>query len=420
MKPAFTTRFRPLSRRNLLQAGCFGVAWLAGTPGAFSASANPLGGRILGLTTTGNEAGTGGDTSELLSLDLASGEHRLAALDEYRLGHSLVALPDGGFFAVPYGEEQNPCLFLAPDFSITGEFFAPRGHGFGGHAVLLPDNQTLFTHFNISGDKRGRTARDTGQLCLIDVATRQVVQASPSAILHGHDIIVTRDRRTVIIADDGNIESPVPINHPYGVISHKPALHLYDAITLAKRDTIDLPINGGLVHIEEGADGRVYGGAEQFVYRDAAGTAILESIIGEQTDAYLAGITDEQYQEEVPLPGPLVGIDLDNHTVSSTTRIEHSDPFDMRLNLQSGLLFSVFSTSDQLARYDAGTMSWSYFSTKDFGVEEPFGLIELPGTTLMAVNGYEAGIAVFDAVTMTLVRHFDIPTYGMKHMLFSA
>lgn len=413
-------------RRQLLTAGSLGLAVMLAGRRAIAASAAAvtdaarLQGRVLGLTTRGpGKDPYGGDTSELLHLDLASGDAQLATLGDYSLGHSLLTLPGGAFFAVPYGVEDNPCLFLDKDFAITGEVFAPADHGFGGHAVLLPDNKTLFTHFNREEEFRGLSARDTGQLCRIDIASGKVTHVEPSGILHGHDMILSRDGKTVILADDGYIETPVPDFHPYGVISYKPALYLFDAVTLAPTQTIDLPINGSLVHIEEGTDHRIYGGTEQFVPRNDIGREILENTIGDETDAYLASVTEAQYREEVPLPGPLIGVDVDSGDVSSTVSVEQSDPFDIRLNQDTGLLFSVYSTSNQLARLDARQQAWSYFPTAALGIHEPFGLIEIPGTPWMVINGFERGVAVFDAQTMDLVRYYDIPTYGMKHMLFS-
>jgi len=222
----------------------------------------------------------------------------------------------------------------------------------------------------------------------------------------------------VIIADDGDVETPVPDDHPYGVFSYRPSLNVFAATSMEKVKTIDLPVNGALVHIEQGLDGRIYGGAEQFVYRDETGREILEGIIGANTGKYLDGISYEQYLEEVPLPGPIVGVDLASGEATSHTRMEHSDPFDIRLNQETETLLSVYSTSDQLARLDPHTGEWSYTSTRDFNIREPFGLIDIPGSSLMAVNGFEQGIAIFDAANMQLVRYFDVPTHGMKHMLY--
>ena len=113
----------------------------------------------------------------------------------------------------------------------------------------------------------------------------------------------------------------------------------------------------------------------------------------------------------------LIGMDLQTGEVTSTTQLDHVDPFDIRLSRETGLLFCVYTSSNMLARYDWEAGTWAYFSTEAFGINEPYGLIEIPDTSLMVLNGYRQGIAVFDARTMQLERFFDIPTHGMKHML---
>jgi len=188
------------TRRQCLAGGMFGLSALffgkAGLAASGAASRIPekLEGRILGLTTAGPGMLSRGSASVMLTLDLVTGEQNLLSLDDYRLGHSLTPLPDGSYFAVPYGETEDPCLFLDRRFAVLDEFHAPRGYGFGGHAVLLPDNKYLVLHFNSAPKGRLRDASDTGQLCLVDWESRSVVHARATDILHGHDMIVTRDR----------------------------------------------------------------------------------------------------------------------------------------------------------------------------------------------------------------------------------
>lgn len=402
-------------RRQVLQGGSVGLATLfTSVPWRSKGAESDINGRIIGLTTL-DENGASWRRSELLSLDLASGEMRMSSLGRYRVGHSLIRLPGGGYFAVPYGDDRDPCLFLDEDFQVMDRLFAPEGHGFGGHALLLPDNKTLFTHFNYEGGEQG--ANDTGTIALVDIATRQVVHRAPSAILHAHHIILSRDGTTVILSDDGDILTPFPENSPYSVIPYRPSLHLFNANNAEFMRTVDLRTNGGFVHIEEGMDGRIYGGIEQFVFRNEVGIRELRKQLGGETDAFVARFDPEAFPEEIPLPGPLVGMDLASGQVTSSMSLDHLDPFDIRLNQATGLLLCVYTTSNMLARYDWDAAAWTYFSTGAFGINEPYGLIEIPGTSLMALNGYRRGIAVFDVRTMNLERYFDVPTHGLKHML---
>ncbi|MFT5208431.1 MAG: hypothetical protein ACI9CE_000145 [Flavobacterium sp.] len=104
--------------------------------------------RIRGLSTFDPKRTEQALGSNLLSLNLGTDQIRFNGLADYRSGHSLIVLPDNRYFAIPYGDESIPCLFLNADLKVIGELYAHKGHGFGGHAVLLPHKKTILTHFN--------------------------------------------------------------------------------------------------------------------------------------------------------------------------------------------------------------------------------------------------------------------------------
>ncbi len=81
----------------------------------------------------------------------------------------------------------------------------------------------------------------------------------------------------------------------------------------------------------------------------------------------------------------------------STTDIRHPDSFDIKLNRTTDHMFSTYTSSNSSARRDPNTDSWDYFSTLDFGIEEPSGLVKIPDTPLMMVNGFFKRFAVFNA-----------------------
>ena len=77
----------PFLRRDFLKAGSFGMALLLGGRQAIAAnatsnvSAASLRGRILGLSTMSEGKGTEDNTSEIINLDLNTGEYVLTPLN---------------------------------------------------------------------------------------------------------------------------------------------------------------------------------------------------------------------------------------------------------------------------------------------------------------------------------------------------
>ncbi len=102
----------------------------------------------------------------------------------------------------------------------------------------------------------------------------------------------------------------------------------------------------------------------------------------------------------------------------STTDIRHLDPFDIKLNRTTDHMFSTYTSSNSSARRDPNTDSWDYFSTLDFGIEEPSGLVKIPNTPLMIVNEFFKRFAVFNASDKSPVRLYETENFGLRHMLF--
>lgn len=418
-----------ISRRSFIGLGASLVASVSWPAIARARSLKPaeLTGRILGVTTL-NPDNHREEVSAVVSINLADDSVEYTSLPDHRLGHSLLPLPDGGFFAVPYGEDDTTCLFLATDLSVKGRFEAPAGHGFGGHAVVAPDGKTIVGHFNQSGyEPDKRTPDQTGQLYALDIESGELVKTLSTNILHGHDIILSRDQTAVIVGDDGTTEvraagEPRPSGDPFSLVPHSPSLSLFDSKTLALKKTIPLDINGSLVHIEQDQSGRVFGSVEQYVSRDEAGFSALLALLGQDgdVDRYVRSLAEEDYELELPYPGPLVQIDTETNAIERHLTPQNQAPFDIKINEKTGRVFNVFIASGMLARFDPLKQKWGFFSARDYGIDQPYGLTDIPGTTMMAVNGFMEGLAVFDTLTMALVKHIPVKNHGIKHLLYQA
>ncbi|MCB1614459.1 MAG: hypothetical protein KDI30_00455 [Pseudomonadales bacterium] len=411
----------PSSRRHFLKQFSFATAALAGYhPLAAMCGSRPAGlsGQIYGISSkqlspAQNQKGNG---STLIHLDLNKGFTRYHLLPDYHSGHSLIEIDPDNFYCTPYsGKQPSPCLFLDSAFNITARIDAPEGFAFGGHSALLPDGKTIFGCFNPTN----RFKQNTGIAYLVDTATKKLVKTFNTPLLHAHDMIVSIDQQHIIVSDDGTVEGPIDSNSPFSEIIQDPAVYFFNCNTLEIDKKVQHGHNGSFVHIDQDQDGSIYGAIEQFIYADAKPELYLEPLLHEKTAAYIASYNKGG---EIPLPSPMVRISAsDKRAESISAQLEyHTNPFDIKFNTNSGYLVNVFVDSNTLVRYNPRNGKSDYFSTTDYGISKPFGLANLGNTSLMALSGFDRGIAVFDTNDMSYVTCFSQENHGLRHMIFKA
>ncbi|MDA0272127.1 MAG: hypothetical protein O3C68_02600 [Proteobacteria bacterium] len=223
-----------LTRRQVLELAMVG-ATAAALP-SVAVARKPVAGRILGLCTLDPADGRN-EVSRLVALDLVTGAVDYHDIGPYKFGHSLLQLPGGGYYATPYGDDEMGALFLDDKFRVTGEVKVPAGHGYGGHSVMLPNRKNIFGHFNRTAYEEKLAPEDTGRTYLLDIESRSVVESKPSDVLHGHDMLVTRDGRDIVVGDDGTIETRFgealfQNENPFSLIPGEPQFVVFDATTL--------------------------------------------------------------------------------------------------------------------------------------------------------------------------------------------
>ena len=420
-----------LSRRRFLQSAQIGIAGLLSRQ-VLGQRSSRLSGKILGLTTL-DSSQTGEERSELFRLDLKTGHSSIESLGDYRFGHSLIPLPtsdskSANWLAVPYGDDRVGCLVLNSAGRVQHRILAPEGYGFGGHAVALPALNKVFVHLNPGRyDPRQATFHQTeprGKIALIDIATGTLRIISETTILHAHDMALSRDGNHILVSDDGtkssfdlDNNSDADTNNGFSLQIVEPAYYLFDSKDFSLIKKIPQGINGSVVHLVEDMDRNIIAGVEQYVNRNKAGIDALRKLLGDETDKYIASFDPDIFAEDLPYPGPLFSTNLDTGSITRVVNQAHQDPFDICLNEFTGTICNVFTASDTIARRSSSDGRWTY--TKSFNCKQPFGLCDISGTPFMAVNGFEAGISIFDVRDMRLKTHFQTQNYGLKHLQFA-
>lgn len=432
-----------LKRRDFLRfaAGLAVAPWFE-RPLAAGTAPWSLDARILGVATSvvhprhlSGDLGSREHDTAVVDLDLASGEARYHALADFTQGHSMQPLPDGGYFVTTYRSQKKvQGLFLGPHLDVRAQVDDFEEGALGGHSILLPGGETIVSVVSREAYSATKSAKDTGLLVLIDVATQKVERVVEAPVLEGHDIILLRDGEHFVVADDGNVPVTGSI---FEYDPHDPAFLVYRCRDLELVRKISLGINGAVVHIEEGADGQIYGGVEQRVNADEAGLAQLRKVMGADAEGYLEDfladperrktvvldeLTGKPMPIQVELPSPVVICDPATGEVRTVMRDRRRqlDSFDTMLDLETGNMLTVSVSSGSLLRIHGESGRASTWSTKELGIpKEPYGLVDIPDSPLMAVCGFENGVAVFDTSTMAKVRYYGIETFGMKHMIMA-
>ena len=394
-----------LNRRSFLK---FSIL-LPGVPSLVRAQKPQLlSGKLLGLTTLNKQSA---ERTLLFSLDLHSGQVDFQSLDNYRFGHSLEALSDKRWLAIPYGDDNQACLVLDHKGQVTRELHAPDGMGFGGHGVVLDDGNQVFLHYNATERQRS----GGGQAVIVDSRSGKILHRAATPVIHGHDIIRSRSGQ-IILADDGVLESDNPAD-PLLLTPIKPALYYYSPM-LALEKSVALPTNGCVVHIAEDSESRITGAVEQYVRRTEGGRAFLHSLLGTDTESYISKFDVNDFPDDLPLPGSILTVSSQG-TVDETFQIRHQDPFDMIYNAASGTNCCVFTEANLVAWKNVGSSNWQYKKVSDAGLTSPFGLANIGTTPLIAVNDFDRGVLILDTTDMSEVAFFDVPTQGVKHLSFA-
>ena len=309
---------------------------------------------------------------------------------------------------------------LDMDHKFIAHLDAPDGYDFSGHGTLLPGTDMFVASLNFIDPQ---TSKNEGKLIVVDVAqsTPKVIDIVPSNGLQPHDMALSPDGQTLIIAHNGsttNHRGDSKYRYLKEIVS--PGLAVLDAKTLALRKFIRTPFEAEVTHMDIRADGKVVCCLQQYLNtakrsRDDA-LALFESEFG-QEDIMLAAVELGRKAKGISLSLPSLLVDLDTGQAtpflenklyqrqaqsvayhSSTGKTAVSYPYVNGL-----LLIAPDGTAEAMSSYGIGLHNLA-------------GLTDLPGTPYMAMAGFDHDISIVDMRTLELVHQIRLPLLKTAHI----
>jgi hypothetical protein len=425
-------RMQHLTRRDvarlLASAGLtlsIGMSGSRAEPSGSQAASKPaLAGHLhaLGLNPTlfpGFEKRRGEAGSVLTSLDLAKGTVRQTLLN-IAGGHMTCGLADGAIMCVAHHEPKS--LIVNGEHEVMAELSTGPDHVFGGHAwvhqardlIVLPQRR-----------RQARATSDVGSVLVYDAKTYRLLDQVETGGIHPHELQSIPGTDELAITHYGDItEEHAVLEH--NVIDAK--LTILDARTLKpRRHYPQQEFKAMATHMRVDEAGWAYLVLTQYVSwprRDtgsayATAMAELERAIGRPVNFDIPQAALEE--RLLPLPLPLLAV----HTRTGERRIvnagdgHHLRSQSVAYSRDAEAAVAVYSHSDNLVILRRGGEPM-VIPAQRLGLLSLRGVVELPGTTLIAVMGSYRDVAVYDLMKDDLVARYDTLNYQDTHLSFAA
>lgn len=357
--------------------------------------------------------------SVLTSLDLAGGTVRQTLLSMAG-GHMTCSLSNGAIMCVAHHEPKS--LIVNGEHEVVAELSTGPDHVFGGHAwvneardlIVLPQRR-----------REARTTSDVGSVLVYDAKTYRLLDQVETGGIHPHELQPIPGTDELAITHYGDVAE----NHPvfeHNVIDAK--LTILDARTLKpRRHYPQHEFKAMATHMRVDEAGWAYLVLTQYVSwprldtDNAYATAMaeLERAIGRPVNFDIPRAALEE--RLLPLPLPLLAV----HTRTGKRRIvnagdgHHLRSQSVAYSRDAQAAVAVYSHSDNLVILRRGGEP-VIVPAQRLGLRGLRGVVELPGTPLIAVMGSYRNVAVYDLVKDDLVACYDTLNYQDTHLSFAA
>jgi hypothetical protein len=365
-----------------------------------------------------SDRGIGGVGSVLTSLDLASGVPRQTMLDMAG-GHIACSLANGAMMCIPQHEPKS--LVVNSEHQVVAEVITAPDYVFGGHGwfhearnlIVLPQRR-----------RHARLPSDVDSLLICDARTYKVLDVVESGGIHPHELHPIPGTDELAVTHYGDIEEKHAV-FVHNVVDGK--LTILDANTFKpKRHYPQHEFNAMVTHMRvdeagwahlvltqyiswpAGSDGNAY----------AAALAELETVIGRPVRFDIPQASLQAHM--LPLPLALLAV----HTQTGERRLvntgdgHHLRSQSVAYSADARAAVAVYSHSDNLVIARQGSEPMVVRAER-LRLRDLRGVVELPGTTLIAVMGSYRNVAVYDITRDELVASYDTANYQDTHLSFS-
>jgi hypothetical protein len=361
------------------------------------------------------EKGRGEIGSVLTSLDLSSRAVQQTLLD-LPGGHMTCTLSDGSILCAAHHKPKS--LVVDRKHRVIAELNTGPEHYFGGHGWIDEARSRIVLA------QRRRIARgtaDVGSLLIYDAKSFRLLDQVPSGGIHPHELHPIPGTDELAVTHYGDIADKHP-TFEHNVVDAK--LSILDARTLRpKRHYPQSTFNAMVTHMRVDETGWAHLVMTQYIswpeskngnpYKTA--TEELAKAIGRPVDFEIPQAALEE--RLVPLPLPMLAV---NTQTGERKVIRAGDRFHLRSQSleycsQAKAAVAVYSHSDTLviARRDQQP---TVVPAQRLGLRDMRGVVELPGTTRIAVMGAYRKVAVYDIVVDEVVSRYETSNYQDTHL----
>jgi hypothetical protein len=352
----------------------------------------------------------------LSSIDLASGHCRQTLL-KMAGGHMTSSLANGSILCVAHHKSKS--MIVNKEHEVVAELTTGPDHLFGGHGwvdearhrIVLPQRRRL-----------ALGTSDVGSLLIFDAKTFRLLDEVASGGIHPHELHPIPGTDELAVTHYGDIHARHAI-FEHNVVDAK--LSILDVRTLKPKRHYPLDkFNAMVTHMRVDPTGWAHLVLTQYInlaggkaYRVAM--AELEKAIGRSIsfDIPQAALVEQL----LPLPLPMLAI----HTRTGERRIidtgdqHHLRSQSVAYNTEAEAAVAVYSHSDNLVIQRRGQPA-KVIPAQRLGLRDLRGVVDLPGTTRVAVMASYRNLAVYDILTDELVTRYKTQNYQDTHLGFQA
>ena len=374
-----------------------------------------FGGRLLTLGAYGEVFRTE-DTytqksrlSILTELDLSSGKYRQLKL-ELVDGHQVVPLDSSRLLCVPYLGPTAQIVDMT-SLTVTGQLSAAEGFLFAGHAIKLNNLIYLPSKSNDSDSKNLKN----GQIHIFEISSNKLVKCGDSGGIWPHDLVFLPGEEMLVVGHTGT-NGPASPDQLYLYSNKKSCLTVLNAKSLDVQKIIKTP---GLSpsHLAVDPAGQIYSTSVQWVRFNNDGFKFVSRDFDEKQHVFR--LAHSEYEEKrLSTPEPVLVVNANSGKMVRILKDPNLQrrPVAIVYHPVAKSIFITFSHSDTLFKINCNNLTTEIVSAFELGISEIRGLYPIQNSSLLAVGGKFRGVALINALDLSVHKRYDVPLFYSTHL----